>query len=74
MATQFSIHDNKSWKTPFFIIWGGQSLSILGSQLVQVCPDLVSDNKNRFGNGAGNRIPGWDAAQCHSWPVHRNVG
>jgi len=35
MATQFSIQANKSWKTPFFIIWGGQSLSILGSQLVQ---------------------------------------
>jgi DHA3 family macrolide efflux protein-like MFS transporter len=35
MATQFSVQDNKPWKTPFLIIWGGQSLSILGSQLVQ---------------------------------------
>lgn len=35
MATQFSINDNKSWKARFFIIWGGQALSILGSQLVQ---------------------------------------
>jgi DHA3 family macrolide efflux protein-like MFS transporter len=35
MATQFSIQDNKPWKTRFYIIWGGQALSILGSQLVQ---------------------------------------
>lgn len=35
MATQFSTQDNKPWKTTFFIIWGGQALSILGSQLVQ---------------------------------------
>lgn len=35
MATQFSIQDNKAWKTTFFTIWGGQALSILGSQLVQ---------------------------------------
>ena len=35
MATQFSIQDNKPWKTRFFTIWSGQALSILGSQLVQ---------------------------------------
>jgi len=35
MATQFSVKDNKPWKTTFFTIWGGQALSILGSQLVQ---------------------------------------
>ena len=35
MANQFSIQDGKSWKTRFFTIWGGQALSILGSQLVQ---------------------------------------
>ena len=35
MATQFSIKDNKPWKTSFFTIWGGQALSLLGSQLVQ---------------------------------------
>ena len=35
MATQFSIQDNQPWKTRFFTIWGGQALSILGSQLVQ---------------------------------------
>ena len=35
MATQFSIKDNKPWKTTFFTIWGGQALSLLGSQLVQ---------------------------------------
>src|SRR6266496_5556050 len=35
MATQFSINDNKPWKSTFFTIWGGQALSILGSQLVQ---------------------------------------
>jgi len=35
MATQFSIQDNKPWKRTFFTIWGGQALSILGSQLVQ---------------------------------------
>jgi DHA3 family macrolide efflux protein-like MFS transporter len=35
MATQFSVADTKSWKAPFFTIWGGQALSIMGSQLVQ---------------------------------------
>jgi DHA3 family macrolide efflux protein-like MFS transporter len=35
MATQFSVQDNKPWKSTFFTIWGGQALSILGSQLVQ---------------------------------------
>ena len=35
MATQFSVQDNKPWKTQFFTIWSGQALSILGSQLVQ---------------------------------------
>ena len=35
MATQFSVKDDKPWKTTFFTIWGGQALSILGSQLVQ---------------------------------------
>lgn len=35
MATQFSIKDNIPWKTRFFTIWGGQAVSIIGSQLVQ---------------------------------------
>lgn len=35
MATQFSVKDGKPWQAPFFTIWGGQALSILGSQLVQ---------------------------------------
>jgi MFS transporter, DHA3 family, macrolide efflux protein len=35
MSGQFSVQDDKSWKAPFFTIWGGQALSILGSQLVQ---------------------------------------
>ena len=35
MATQFSIKDGKRWKVPFFTIWSGQALSLLGSQLVQ---------------------------------------
>lgn len=35
MATQFSIADKRSWKRPFFIIWGGQVFSLLGSRLVQ---------------------------------------
>ncbi len=35
MATQFSINDNRPWKSTFFTIWSGQALSILGSQLVQ---------------------------------------
>ncbi|MBN1920010.1 MAG: MFS transporter [Anaerolineae bacterium] len=35
MATQLSISDNKPWIASFFTIWGGQALSILGSQLVQ---------------------------------------
>jgi len=35
MATQFSVNDKLPWKTRFFTIWGGQALSIIGSQLVQ---------------------------------------
>jgi DHA3 family macrolide efflux protein-like MFS transporter len=35
MATQFSATDGRRWKIPFFTIWGGQALSIIGSQLVQ---------------------------------------
>ena len=35
MASQFSVNDNLPWKTRFFTIWGGQALSIIGSQLVQ---------------------------------------
>ncbi len=35
MATQFSLKDGKLWKTRFFTIWGGQAISLLGSQLVQ---------------------------------------
>jgi DHA3 family macrolide efflux protein-like MFS transporter len=35
MATQFSKNDNIPWKTRFFTIWGGQAISIIGSQLVQ---------------------------------------
>jgi DHA3 family macrolide efflux protein-like MFS transporter len=35
MATQFSVNDNIPWKTRFFTIWGGQAISIIGSQLVQ---------------------------------------
>ena len=35
MATQFSINDNIPWKARFFTIWGGQAISIIGSQLVQ---------------------------------------
>ena len=35
MATQFSLKDHRPWKIPFFTIWSGQALSILGSQLVQ---------------------------------------
>jgi DHA3 family macrolide efflux protein-like MFS transporter len=35
MATQFSVQEDKPWKTRFFTIWSGQALSILGSQLVQ---------------------------------------
>ncbi|RMF00596.1 MAG: MFS transporter [Chloroflexi bacterium] len=35
MATQFSVNDGTPWKARFFTIWGGQALSILGSQLVQ---------------------------------------
>lgn len=35
MSQQFSKHDGKKWKSRFFTIWGGQAVSILGSQLVQ---------------------------------------
>jgi MFS transporter, DHA3 family, macrolide efflux protein len=35
MAAQFSVKDGIPWKARFFTIWGGQALSILGSQLVQ---------------------------------------
>jgi DHA3 family macrolide efflux protein-like MFS transporter len=34
MATQFSIEDDVNWQGRFFTIWGGQALSLLGSQLV----------------------------------------
>jgi len=35
MSAQFSVRDGKAWKTRFLTIWGGQALSMLGSQLVQ---------------------------------------
>ena len=35
MAKQFSVSDGTPWKARFFTIWGGQAVSILGSQLVQ---------------------------------------
>ena len=35
MADQFSLTDGRVWKRPFFLIWTGQGVSILGSQLVQ---------------------------------------
>ena len=35
MAKQFSIEDNKPWKTHFFTIWVGQAISLIGSMLVQ---------------------------------------
>ncbi|MEK6256510.1 MAG: MFS transporter, partial [Chloroflexota bacterium] len=35
MATQFSEKEGRSWKARFFIIWTGQAISLLGSQLVQ---------------------------------------
>jgi len=34
-AGRFSMAEGRRWRTPFFTIWGGQALSILGSQLVQ---------------------------------------
>ena len=35
MATQFTQEERPNWKTPFFTIWIGQAVSLLGSQLVQ---------------------------------------
>lgn len=35
MATQFSESDGRAWKRSFFTVWGGQAISLLGSQLVQ---------------------------------------
>jgi DHA3 family macrolide efflux protein-like MFS transporter len=35
MATQFSEAEGRRWKPPFFTIWSGQAVSLLGSQLVQ---------------------------------------
>ena len=35
MATQFTVHDDMPWRARFFTIWGGQAISIIGSQLVQ---------------------------------------
>lgn len=35
MSTQFSIQEGRQWKAPFFTIWSGQAISLLGSQLVQ---------------------------------------
>ena len=34
-ATQFTQEERPHWKTPFFTIWIGQAVSLLGSQLVQ---------------------------------------
>ena len=34
MATQFSIKEGRKWKAPFYSMWAGQKLSLLGSQLV----------------------------------------
>ena len=45
-----------------------------GQPVGAICADLAPDRQDRFGHGAGNRHPGWDAAQCSSWPVHRNAG
>ena len=36
MPTQLSVNDNTLWKTRFFTIWGGQAVSIIGSQPVQM--------------------------------------
>ena len=33
--TDQSIVETKNWKRPFFAIWSGQAISLLGSQLVQ---------------------------------------
>lgn len=35
MATQSSTNNLNNWKARFFTIWGGQALSLIGSQLVQ---------------------------------------
>jgi len=35
MASQFTAQDRPHWKRPFFTIWIGQAISLLGSQLVQ---------------------------------------
>lgn len=35
MAKQFTAKECTPWKSRFFTIWGGQALSIIGSQLVQ---------------------------------------
>lgn len=34
-AASSSLLDERGWRGPFFAIWGGQALSLLGSQLVQ---------------------------------------
>lgn len=35
MDAQISTAESKNWKAPFFTIWTGQALSLLGSQVVQ---------------------------------------
>ena len=35
MARQFTEAENPTWKRTFFPIWGGQGVSLLGSQVVQ---------------------------------------
>jgi len=35
MASQFTTQDKPHWKRPFFTIWIGQAISLLGSQFVQ---------------------------------------
>ena len=35
MSEQISNQTSKNWKPPFFMLWSGQAVSLLGSQLVQ---------------------------------------
>ena len=46
--------ESRNWKLPFFTIWTGQAISLLGDQTGPVRPDLVADHHHRLGSSVGH--------------------
>ena len=74
LATQFSIRDGQSWKTTFFTIWGGQALSILGSQLVQFALIWYLTVTTGSATVLATASLVGDAARCNPRPICRHSG